>query len=43
MKKIAITCTLILTAFTLMAIIPGVSTAGQVKLTYSNFFPPTHI
>jgi len=43
MKKIAITCTLVFTVFTMLAIIPGVSTAGQVKLTYSNFFPPTHI
>jgi len=43
MKKIAITVTLVLTVFTLMAVIPSASTAKQVKLTYSNFFPPTHI
>ena len=43
MKKIAITCTLIFTVFTLMAIMPSASTAEQIKLTYSNFFPPTHI
>jgi TRAP-type C4-dicarboxylate transport system substrate-binding protein len=43
MKKIALTCTMIFTVFTLMAIIPSASTAGQIKLTYSNFFPPTHI
>jgi len=43
MKKIAITVTLVLTVFTLMAVIPSASTAKEVKLTYSNFFPPTHI
>lgn len=43
MKKIAFTVTLVLTVFTLMAVIPSASTAKQVKLTYSNFFPPTHI
>jgi TRAP-type transport system periplasmic protein len=43
MKKIAITCTLMFTVFTLMAIVPNVSAAKQIKLTYSNFFPPTHI
>jgi TRAP-type C4-dicarboxylate transport system substrate-binding protein len=43
MKKIAISVTLVLTVFTLMAVIPSASTAKEVKLTYSNFFPPTHI
>ena len=43
MKKIAITFTLVLTVFSLMAVIPSASTAKEVKLTYSNFFPPTHI
>jgi TRAP-type C4-dicarboxylate transport system substrate-binding protein len=43
MKKIAITCTLLLTVFAMLAVIPSVSTAKEVKLTYSNFFPPTHI
>ena len=42
-KNIAITFTLLLTVFTLMITIPGVSVANQVQLTYSNFFPPTHI
>lgn len=43
MKKIALTGFLVFTVFTIMAAIPGASTAGQIKLTYSNFFPPTHI
>ena len=43
MKKIAIICTLLSTVLTLMVITPGVSAAKQVQLTYSNFFPPTHI
>ena len=33
MKKIAITFTLVLTVFSLMAVIPSASTAKEVKLT----------
>jgi TRAP-type transport system periplasmic protein len=43
MKKIATTCILVLSVFALVAVAPRVSTAKQIKLTYSNFFPPTHI
>lgn len=43
MKRIFITCTLVLTVFSFMALTPGIASAKTVKLTYSNFFPPTHI
>lgn len=43
MKKIAFTAILVFTAFALTAVMPNASMAEKVKLTYSNFFPPTHI
>lgn len=43
MKKIIITCTLVLAVFSFMALTPAVTVAKTIKLTYSNFFPPTHI
>jgi TRAP-type C4-dicarboxylate transport system substrate-binding protein len=43
MKKIFFTFALVLAVFSMMAITPTVTVAKTVKLTYSNFFPPTHI
>ena len=43
MKKIFFTCAMVLAIFSFMAIMPATAPAKTVKLTYSNFFPPTHI
>jgi TRAP-type C4-dicarboxylate transport system substrate-binding protein len=43
MKKIVLTCTLVLAVVSFMALTPAITAAQTVKLTYSNFFPPTHI
>ena len=43
MKKIFITCAMVLAIFSFMALTPAAAPAKTVKLTYSNFFPPTHI
>jgi hypothetical protein len=39
MKKIVLTCTLVLAVVSFMALTPAVTAAKTVKLTYSNFFP----
>ncbi len=43
MKKITLTCILVVAVFSVMALSPIVAAAKSVTLTYSNFFPPTHI
>ena len=43
MKKIVLTCSMIFFVCSIMAVVPSASTAKQIQLTYSNFFPPTHI
>ncbi len=43
MKRTVLACTMILAVICLFSLTPGISSAKQVKLTYSNFFPPTHI
>jgi len=43
MKKITLTCTLVVAVISVMALSPLVATAKSATLTYSNFFPPTHI
>jgi len=43
MKKILLTCVLVVAGFSFLAMTPASAPAKTVKLTYSNFFPPTHI
>ncbi|MGD9210659.1 MAG: TRAP transporter substrate-binding protein [Desulfobacteraceae bacterium] len=43
MKKIVFACTLVMAVFSLMVLTPAVTFAAKVTLTYSNFFPPTHV
>lgn len=43
MRMIALVCTLVLAVFSSLALTPAATWAAEVTLTYSNFFPPTHI
>ena len=42
-KKLLGICLLLCFAVALPALFPGNAAAGPIKLTYSNFFPPTHV
>lgn len=43
MKNLLVSCSLAVTIFSIFYLAPATVTAQTVKLTYSNFFPPTHI
>ncbi len=43
MKKLILTCAIVVAVFSFLSMTPTDAPAKNVKLTYSNFFPPTHI